>query len=646
MSTSSPNASPFIEEPDTLQEAADVNVYSDTDTNTSPTSATSATSNASAGWFGFKIPTIQNPFLTVSKSDGAGGAAAEIHVESDEGDEESIALVQRAAPMSYSATPQAPGASGRSTGPSSPDRNLSAREKGLLAREAHLKKEEELRRREAELMERERQLLQQAAIANQPRVPNFPWIWPLMFHNIELDIPDKAKNIQLWMYRSFLLLGALLIVNAIACFAVMISHPTGMTTTAKDFGVSVVYGFGIMTSSFFLWYRPVYNAFMKESSMLFYFYFLFGGLHVLYYCYMALGIPGSGSAGFIMALSVITARNLPPPNQALNFSATPLSRSQPTSPPTPPTPSSIPPLLTSLSYPLLLTPNQPPRRGYFQKPYPDWWPWYERLFLASFRMSFARAAGTAFLNNRFGAGYVPLQLVQGAKLAASSVVDGVSGWDGSVESAEERGLDRILTPSLYQNFAKAHQELDRRGVYLELEIDVGALWGVKDIYISFGSKGLVDSTLLPGKIIDRIHTTTFTQLVPKLDSKPPRRILRELTFEYISPASNYVERDDIESKRELMVEGQRVAATIEFPDAEITSRFYAKSIDITSFTSKKGELIMEESVRRPFRMRLESSHFQERFPEDGEWRVADVDDLLVEQRILQEEMEDLDEDDD
>jgi hypothetical protein len=75
-----------------------------------------------------------------------------------------------------------------------------------------------------------------------------------------------------------MLLGLLLVINAVACFVVMISHPTGMTTSklethdthrdssaetfvffglaAKDFGISIVYGVGIMATSFFLWYRP------------------------------------------------------------------------------------------------------------------------------------------------------------------------------------------------------------------------------------------------------------------------------------------------------------------------------------------------------------------------------------------------------
>jgi len=41
----------------------------------------------------------------------------------------------------------------------------------------------------------------------------------------------------------------------------------GIPNGAADLGVSLGYCFTITAASFLLWYRPVYNAFMKEMSM-------------------------------------------------------------------------------------------------------------------------------------------------------------------------------------------------------------------------------------------------------------------------------------------------------------------------------------------------------------------------------------------
>ncbi|KAJ3071195.1 hypothetical protein HDU98_005677 [Podochytrium sp. JEL0797] len=167
-------------------------------------------------------------------------------------------------------------------------------------------KEELLRKKEADLLAREQQLAHAERNAPVSRVPNFPYLWPVMFHNIKVDIPLKNQRTMVWMYRSWMFVSVCLFVNAVAAMVVMLSHPTGVTTAARDFGVSMVYWVGVMVASFYLWYRPVYNAFLKESSMYFNFYFFFGAWHIAFDFYMFLGIPGSGSAGIIYAMSLLT----------------------------------------------------------------------------------------------------------------------------------------------------------------------------------------------------------------------------------------------------------------------------------------------------------------------------------------------------
>ncbi|TPX36503.1 hypothetical protein SmJEL517_g01331 [Synchytrium microbalum] len=167
-------------------------------------------------------------------------------------------------------------------------------------------KEEALRRKEADLLARERELKSAAQAVGERYRKNFPPCWPMMYHNIDAEIPLEAKPIVRWLYVSWLALPFLLILNSISCLAILVSHPTGVTTGGTDFGVSITYCFVIFFASFWLWYRPVYNAFLKNSSMYYNIYFTFGGLHLLFSYYMVIGISGSGSAGIINAIAVFS----------------------------------------------------------------------------------------------------------------------------------------------------------------------------------------------------------------------------------------------------------------------------------------------------------------------------------------------------
>ncbi|KAJ1983777.1 hypothetical protein H4R34_001065 [Dimargaris verticillata] len=169
--------------------------------------------------------------------------------------------------------------------------------------------EAELRQREERLAQRERELQAQSEeIRKSGRPPNnFPPCYPLFYLNIDAEIPDIHRNVmrRIWWY--WLYLEGNLVFNCITCLIMVISNPEGVSSTAADFGASFGYLFTITLLSFFMWYRPVYNAYMKEKSLYYMFYFVFGGLHIIYTLYMAAGIPYSGSGGLINALSMFSA---------------------------------------------------------------------------------------------------------------------------------------------------------------------------------------------------------------------------------------------------------------------------------------------------------------------------------------------------
>lgn len=129
-------------------------------------------------------------------------------------------------------------------------------------------KEEELRKREEDLLAREKQLRQQqealAKVGYHP--PNWPPFKPLIYHDIDVEIPESEQKTVRGLYHLWLGLEGTLIFNVLSTFFILIA-PNGLSSGPTEFGVSFVYIFTISACSFFLWYRPVYNAYMKESSL-------------------------------------------------------------------------------------------------------------------------------------------------------------------------------------------------------------------------------------------------------------------------------------------------------------------------------------------------------------------------------------------
>jgi len=89
----------------------------------------------------------------------------------------------------------------------------------------------------------------------------------------------------------------------VACIFILIS---GSAAGGADLGSSLGYLLFIPVASFLLWYRPIYNGYMKEQALYYYLYFFFGGFHLLFSLYMIIGIPGTGSAGLIQTIRLFS----------------------------------------------------------------------------------------------------------------------------------------------------------------------------------------------------------------------------------------------------------------------------------------------------------------------------------------------------
>ncbi|KDQ33148.1 hypothetical protein PLEOSDRAFT_1060816 [Pleurotus ostreatus PC15] len=160
---------------------------------------------------------------------------------------------------------------------------------------------EELRRREQDLERREQELTQKAEHIRKHGRNNWPPFFPLIFHSIQDEIPEASRPLVTRLYQLWLVLALTLILNMVACIFILLA---GSSDGGKDLGASIGYLVFISAASFLLWYRPIYNGYMKEQSLYYYFYFFFGGFHLLFSIYMIIGIPSTGSAGLIQTIQM------------------------------------------------------------------------------------------------------------------------------------------------------------------------------------------------------------------------------------------------------------------------------------------------------------------------------------------------------
>jgi len=163
---------------------------------------------------------------------------------------------------------------------------------------------EDLDRRERELAEREAEISRRETNIRHGK-NNFPPFFPLIFHSINDEIPQEHRALITRLFQLWLVLGATLIINMVACIFILTS---GGSDGGKDLAASISYIPVIGILSFLLWYRPIYNGYMKEQSLYYYMYFFFGGFHLLFSVYMIIGIPSTGSAGLINTIAAFSRK--------------------------------------------------------------------------------------------------------------------------------------------------------------------------------------------------------------------------------------------------------------------------------------------------------------------------------------------------
>jgi hypothetical protein len=141
------------------------------------------------------------------------------------------------------------------------------------------------------------------------RPPNFPSCKPIVYHNIEEDIPEQGRWLVTRFFLAWKSMNRLSLI-IVACFTYILNMAgaiallaTQSESAGANFGIALAFMLLGVPLSFAFWYRSIYVGVKHDRSvsfMLFYFNF---GIHLAAMTILAIGVPGWGGAGFIYMIS-------------------------------------------------------------------------------------------------------------------------------------------------------------------------------------------------------------------------------------------------------------------------------------------------------------------------------------------------------
>jgi len=156
----------------------------------------------------------------------------------------------------------------------------------------------ELSTREAEIKQRERQLeerqqelhnLQRTTVGGTPaRVKNWPPCSPILYHDIEAEIPVGLQQTVKRAYQSYLLFCVTVLFNLL-CLTLAFSE--GVKAVAWIF--AAIYAVVGIPGAFILWYGRIYNAASYDRAVTFMCYFLGSAVHIGFCVWAAIPVPFS-----------------------------------------------------------------------------------------------------------------------------------------------------------------------------------------------------------------------------------------------------------------------------------------------------------------------------------------------------------------
>jgi len=164
----------------------------------------------------------------------------------------------------------------------------------LRAKEAELRRlEERLETRERELKARAEELKRAGAGLN---ANNFPPCMPILYHNIEDEIPANVQSVVLSSYYCYLGLAACLSWNFFATTCSITVPDIDDRFSAWLFSALYI-GFG-MPLAFMLWHFRLYHAAKNDAAFKYFTFFFFFFVHIVFCFWACISPPFFGGKGW------------------------------------------------------------------------------------------------------------------------------------------------------------------------------------------------------------------------------------------------------------------------------------------------------------------------------------------------------------
>lgn len=159
---------------------------------------------------------------------------------------------------------------------------------------------------------KEYQQREEAAQKKDPnfRPPNFPPFPPKCgpfkpcFHiDIKGEIPEWGQKVVKQLFVVWIITCVALTWNFIAALAALDCSDCSETDVTA--GVSCAFFLLFVPCSFCCWYHPLYTAMRTDSSLRYGWFFFVFGFQFISSVFMAIGIPGTGASGIIIAAKAV-----------------------------------------------------------------------------------------------------------------------------------------------------------------------------------------------------------------------------------------------------------------------------------------------------------------------------------------------------
>ncbi|GLC34615.1 hypothetical protein PLESTB_001242100 [Pleodorina starrii] len=167
-----------------------------------------------------------------------------------------------------------------------------------------------LRRKEAELAAKEKQLKELESKLATENKKNWPICYPILYHNIAEDIPEKARRVVREGYIAWWGLLLCLLWNWF-CTCVMLGQQVNQKV--PSWFLALLYLICGVPLSWWLWYKRLYNGAKNDSALSYVWFFVWFAVHTAFCIWATIAVPFSANqwsfAGFVTALNALDRNN-------------------------------------------------------------------------------------------------------------------------------------------------------------------------------------------------------------------------------------------------------------------------------------------------------------------------------------------------